>query len=152
MSSTGSPPPASNVPTMIGVFDIRDGDLHAPFWEGIAAHELRLQQCAGCGTWIWGPQWRCGSCGSFELAWPTVEPRGEVFSWTRTWHPVAPEVAADVPYTVALVALPACGQRRLLGIWTEGRDPVLGEAVAVRWPGADERRSNPYALLWEPAP
>lgn len=143
---------ASGVPSMIGPFDVRDGDLHAPFWAGIAANQLRVQQCADCDGWIWGPQWRCGGCGSFDLTWPSVPAHGEVFSWTRTWHAGAPEVVDDVPYTVLLVALPHCGRRRVLGIWTEARDPVLGEAVSVRWPVTGEERANPYALLWEPSP
>ena len=90
------------IPPLIGTFTVEDGDLDAPFWDGLARSELRLQRCAGCGTWTWGPQWRCGSCGSWDVVWEAVTARGQVFSWTRTWHAPAPELAGDLPYTVVL--------------------------------------------------
>ena len=41
---------------MIGPLNVIEGDLDFPYWQGLAAHELRLQRCAGCATWVWAPQ------------------------------------------------------------------------------------------------
>lgn len=139
-----------SVPPMIGTFAVGPDDLDAPYWAGLAAQELRLQRCPACAAWIWGPQWRC-ACGCTTLGWEPVAPHGHVFSWTRTWHPVAAEVVDVVPYVVVLVAVDGTGGRRVLGVWDTERDPILGEPVTVAWPGPDEDRRNPYALVWQAA-
>ena len=82
---------------MIGPLNVIEGDLDFPYWQGLAANELRLQRCAGCAAWVWAPQWRCGACGSWDMRWEAVEPAGRVHSWIRTWHPVAAEVAGSRP-------------------------------------------------------
>lgn len=136
------------IPRLIGQFTAQEGALEAPYWAGLAVSELRLQRCASCRVWIWGPQWRCGQCGSWDLGWEIVDPTGRMFSWTRTWHPVAPELADDVPYTVVLVTVDGTDGRRVLGIWLGDDDPNLDEAVEVAWPAAGAERANPHALAW----
>ncbi|WP_433546751.1 bifunctional MaoC family dehydratase N-terminal/OB-fold nucleic acid binding domain-containing protein [Streptomyces sp. CA-294286] len=78
---------------------------NAGFWEGVAAHRLLLQRCAGpgCGTlrfpWLPG----CNACGSAH--WDTVEASGEgqVFSYVVMHRPEFP--AFDPPFAVVLVEL-----------------------------------------------
>ena len=104
--------------------------LDAPFWEGLNAGELRLQHCAGCGDWIWTPQWRCGACGSWDLAWESTPMSGEVYSWTRTHHAFAPGMGPIVPFVTVLVALSRAGGRRLMGMLV-GNEAGLRIGVAV---------------------
>lgn len=90
--------------------------LDGPYWDGLAQGELRLQCCAECRSWIWSPQPRCGTCGAWDPPWQATPMCGEVYSWTRSHHAFAPEVAAFVPYVTLLVALPEAGGRRLMGL------------------------------------
>jgi uncharacterized OB-fold protein len=76
---------------------------NAGFWEGVAAHRLLLQRCAGCRTlrfpWLPG----CWSCGSDR--WDAVEADGSgtVYSYVVVHHPPFP--AFDPPYAVGLIEL-----------------------------------------------
>ena len=81
--------------------DTSDGS--APFWEGCAQHELRIQECSVCGhrRWPIGPV--CTACLSPEHTWVTLPGTGEVWSWivyhqsfNKAWEP-------DLPYNVALI-------------------------------------------------
>ncbi|WP_084533292.1 Zn-ribbon domain-containing OB-fold protein [Nocardia fusca] len=101
--------------------------LDQPYWDGLVAGELRLQRCGQCGVWIWGPQWICGACHTFDPGWQVVEPVGIVYSWARSHYPFITELADRIPYVTVLVELPAAGYRRVLGILT-GED---AEAVRI---------------------
>ncbi|GAA2849108.1 hypothetical protein GCM10010472_02590 [Pseudonocardia halophobica] len=92
----------------------REG-LDREFWEGTRRHELRVQHCADCRGWQFGPEWICHRCHSADLCWERVEPRGRVFSWERCWHPVHEALAGFGPYLVVLVELPAADGVRLVG-------------------------------------
>lgn len=132
---------------MIGPFDVGPGDLDEPFWSGMAVREVRVQRCGGCHSWIWGPQWRCGTCGCWDPEWRPISAVGVVHSWTRTHHPPAPDVADAVPYCTVLVELPHIGGIRLLGVWQDGGDPSIGEPVEVTWPD-DAGATGSRALCW----
>ena len=86
------------------------------FWEGLAAGELRMQQCPSCQSWWWSPVWRCADCGSWDLRWRAIAPHGRVYSWIRSHQPFVPAMAAITPYVTLLVELPHAGNRRLFGI------------------------------------
>ncbi|NED69499.1 DNA-binding protein, partial [Streptomyces sp. SID10244] len=83
---------------------------------GLRNGELTLQRCTSCRRWIWGPQWICGNCHTFDPGWETVEPEGIVYAWSRSHYPFISELADRVPYVTALVELPQAGGRRVLGI------------------------------------
>lgn len=74
-----------------------------PFWESVAAHELKLQRCAGCGHWLFPPRPMCPQCQSAETEWVAASGRGTVASWV-TYHE-SPHPAFVAPYTVLLVEL-----------------------------------------------
>ncbi|NMO91572.1 Zn-ribbon domain-containing OB-fold protein [Actinomycetospora sp. TBRC 11914] len=108
-------------------------EVDRPFWEGLAAGELRVQQCASCGTFVWSPRVLCPSCHGDDLRWPAVEPRGTVYSWTRTWQPFHPSLAGHLPFVVVLAEIPSAGGRRLLGVLDTG-DTTDGADIAVGRP------------------
>ncbi|MCX4098457.1 Zn-ribbon domain-containing OB-fold protein [Nocardia sp. alder85J] len=123
-----------------------------PYWEGLRAGELRLQRCTGCHAWIWGPQWICAHCHTFDPGWESVDAVGTVYTWSRSWYPFISELPVALPYVTVLVELPHAGNRRVLGILTDagaGDTPRIGEAVTghieldegATWPLLRWRRS-----------
>lgn len=92
-----------------------DEKLHAPFWEGTRARELRVQECAHCYTVRWPPRTRCAACGSYDLRWRAVAPRGRLFSWTVAAHPFGAAWTDRVPYVVGIVTLDRPASVRFLG-------------------------------------
>ena len=89
--------------------------LSKPYWEGLKAGRLVIQQCSGCGIWQWGPEWICHSCHGFVLAWEQVQAEGRIYSWERVWHAVHPALKTAVPYLVVLVELKEPNTVRLIG-------------------------------------
>lgn len=81
-----------------------------PFWEGLRAHEIRLQRCAACERWVFYPRSNCPGCLSNELVWSTVSGRGTVHTFTISRAPTAVFFADEVPQQIAVVELD-CGVR-----------------------------------------
>ena len=95
---------------------VPEGDgLSAPYWTGIQQERLMVQRCKGCGAWIWGPEWICHVCHSFDLEWTEVEGKGRIYSWERVWHPVHPALKGHGPYIIVLVELPHADNIRMIG-------------------------------------
>ena len=94
--------------------------VSAPYWEGLAAGELRLQRCTACGVAQFYPRALCSSCAG-DVEWFTASGEGEVhtFSVVQT-HPVEP-FASLVPFVLAIVEL-AEGPRMMTNVI--GCDPA----------------------------
>jgi uncharacterized OB-fold protein len=137
------------VPVIGEIGPMPDG-LDEPFWTGLQRGVLMIQRCEGCSIWIWGPQWLCPTCHRFDPAWVEVEPRGRIYSWTRTWQSFAAEFADHLPYVTVLVELPGAGGRRLLGILVDDDDqsPVIGEPVEGVIQPPSERTTHMPVLRW----
>lgn len=118
-----------------------------PFWDGLAAGELRLQRCARCGTLRWPARAICDRCASFDAVWVACSGRGVVSSWIRTHQVFAPAFRDRVPYVVVRVALAERPGIRMIGGWQSPRDPVVGEAVRARFA---PRPGGSTVLDWEP--
>lgn len=75
-----------------------------PYWDGVAAGELRLPRCADCGGAYFPPSPVCPSCTSRRIEWFTASGDATLYSFvihqrpSKLWH-------ADGPMSVALVAL-----------------------------------------------
>ena len=65
-------------------------ELNAPFWEGLAAGEVRLQQCQQCGVHQHPPESFCYSCGAMSMAWTAMPAHGEVYSFIIVHQPYHP--------------------------------------------------------------
>lgn len=123
--------------------------LDQPFWDGLAAGDLKIQKCVSCGAWVWAPQWRCPYCGGWEMRWDAVQPEGVIYSWTRTWHPFAPELASVVPYVVALVELPQAGGARLMGTIVGPSDQIrIGALVSGEIQPPNDLTSGLAVMRW----
>jgi uncharacterized protein len=76
-----------------------------PFWEGTKARELRLFRCAGCGAMRQQVLPVCPECLAEGGEWVTASGRGTVWSWGTFHKAYFPGFAAEIPYTVVIVAL-----------------------------------------------
>ena len=119
-----------------------------PFWDGLAAGELRVQRCTPCRALRWPARAICTRCGSFETEWIACAGQGVVASWIRTHQVFAPAFRERVPYVVVRIALAEQADIRLIGGWQAERDPVVGESVVARFV---RRPSGTAVLDWAPA-
>jgi uncharacterized OB-fold protein len=76
-----------------------------PFWDGLAADEVRIQHCGACGTWVYYPRARCTNCLSDDLRWEVVSGRGTVYSYTVARQATHPAFEGEVPQLLAIVEL-----------------------------------------------
>lgn len=73
----------------------------APFWEGLAVGEIRVQHCNLCGTYRFPPGPFCLNCGSGRQVYVALNSTPRLFSWivvNRSTHEDMP-----APYAVAVV-------------------------------------------------
>lgn len=78
---------------------MRDDDF---FWTGIAAGQLLIQRCDGCGLLRHPPLPMCGACHSLSWTPQAASGRGRLYSWILSRPPDAP---AAPPRVVVLVEL-----------------------------------------------
>ena len=77
----------------------------APFWEGCAAGELRVQACASCGRRRMPPRPMCPYCRSFDDRWDVMSGRARVWSVVIPHPPLLPAYGNQAPYNVVVVEL-----------------------------------------------
>src|SRR5687768_16425836 len=80
-------------------------DPLAPLLEGYAEDRLRLPVCEDCGCAHLYPRASCPHCGSAQLSWREASGRATLASWSVVHRAPSPDLAGEVPYTVALVKL-----------------------------------------------
>jgi len=82
-------------------------DLTRPFWTAAKEGRLVMQKCANCGTVNFHPKPWCIECGSRDLEWTDIKPKGTVYSFTIS-HTVAmnfPGWKDDLPVLLGLIDL-----------------------------------------------
>lgn len=122
------------------------------YWRALGRNEFRLPRCRGCQGWTWPAHFRCGHCGSWDFEWVTVEPVGQVFTWTRSWYAFdrVSERAQDVPYVTIVAELPEADGARVIGVLT-GDEAGLAIGTRVRGvirPPSAKTKHYP-AIEWE---
>ena len=75
------------------------------FWQAARNHELWIQRCRSCGTYIHLPRPVCRVCHSFDLAGEQVSGLGTVYSYTQTYKAFHPFFVDRVPFVLATIAL-----------------------------------------------
>jgi uncharacterized OB-fold protein len=123
-----------------------DDPLTAPFWAGLAAHELRAQRCTRCGTHRLPAGPVCPSCLSTDSEWVAISDRGTLWSYNVYRRALAPAFAADVPYAIGVVELEH-------GLFLTSRldaapdDIRIGTTMAARY---DAVNDDVTLLTWVP--
>jgi uncharacterized protein len=102
-------------------------DFSQPYWDGVAAGQLRAQRCKGCGVLRHYPRLLCNACYSDTVEWVDLTGHGKIHSWTVAHHPYHPAFTAEVPYTLVLVDLDE--GIRAMGRW-QGETPAIGQVVS----------------------
>jgi len=113
----------------------------APFWEGAARGELRVQRCIDTGHLVFPPRPLSPWGRHLVPEWVTVSGLGSVWSYVVVHPPLLPYFAERAPYNVVVVSLDEDPGVRLVGNWVSGagewpstpRDgpPSIGERVQV---------------------
>lgn len=113
------------------------------FWEGCTKHELRFQQCSDCGHVRWPPSDRCPRCLATGTSGLISKGIGRVYTFAVYHTAFHPGFKADLPYTVAVVALDE-GPRLLSNIVGCAPDSVTCDMpVEVVWEDVDEEIALP---------
>ncbi len=121
--------------------------LDEPYWAGLSDGVLKLQQCAACKKWQWGPEWICHHCHSDEVEFHAVTPEGTIYSYERVWHPVHPALRDQGPYIVVLVEIPEAGNVRVIGNLIG--DPEQAVIIGSRVQGVFEHHDAHTLLQWQ---
>lgn len=105
----------------------RQDEDGAPFWEGTARGELRMQTCAGCDRLRFPPRPMCPRCRSMGSTWEPVSGRGTIWSFVVPHPPLLPGYQDLAPYNVILVALDEDPTIRLTGNLVTGPGGRINE-------------------------
>ena len=100
-----------------------------PFWDAAKRHQLHLQRCGECGSFIYYPRDRCPKCLSERLEWTPVSGRGKLYSYTVVRR-ASTRSFADKPYVLAIVELDE-GVRMTTNIEAPPESVKIGMPVTV---------------------
>jgi uncharacterized OB-fold protein len=121
-------------------FDIPDDNtIGAPFWDGVAAGELRVSRCSSCGRWQWYPDDVGPCCPGAEYEWVPVDGTGSVYAHTTIRRSFLPG-ESTAPYVVGLVELDGVDGVRLVGNLAGGVEWSIGDRVRVSFEELERRR------------
>lgn len=76
-----------------------------PFWEAARRHQVQLQYCRGCRSFIYYPRHVCPRCLKSDLDWREVSGKGSVYSCTVVRRTNNRAFLGDLPYVLAIVEL-----------------------------------------------
>ncbi|MGE8064336.1 OB-fold domain-containing protein [Pseudomonas sp. NPDC089569] len=79
--------------------------ISAPFWEGLKARRLLIQQCNACEHWNFYPRRHCPVCLEHDLAWREVDGTATLYSYTVTRIATLPDFIDEMPQKLAVVEL-----------------------------------------------
>lgn len=120
--------------------------ISAPFWDGLKAHQVRIQQCAQ-GHWLFFPRTHCPTCGSRELSWNTVSGEGQLYSFTVARVPTLPEFSDEMPQLLAVVELDQGVHINTTLVGVSPEDIQVGQRLR---PVFDERPGSTTLLRYTP--
>ncbi|HTU15263.1 MAG TPA: OB-fold domain-containing protein [Solirubrobacterales bacterium] len=102
------------------------------------AGTLTGSRCGGCGTSSWPGRAICHVCGSADVTWTNLAPKGRLVTKTTVWI-ARPGVPA--PYTLGMIDLD--DGVRVFAHLAEGEEgtPRVGDAVGIHF--SDEGSEGP---------
>ena len=80
-------------------------EISAPFWEGLKAERLLIQQCNQCNDWVFYPRRHCPQCFAHDLSWHEVSGGATLYSFTVTRIATLPDFADEMPQMLAVIEL-----------------------------------------------
>ena len=121
--------------------------ISTPYWEGLQAHEVRLQRCEH-GHWLFFPRTHCPTCGSRQLKWHQVSGEGTLYTYTVARVPTLPEFTDEMPQLLAVVELDEGVHINTTLVGVAPEDIRVGQRVR---PVFDERPGSITLLRYAPA-
>lgn len=109
----------------------------AVYWKHLAERRLTFQSCADCGKVRHPPMPLCPQCRSSGVAWVEAPSVGILFTYTVVHYAAHADVAAALPYNVAVVEFPELDHVRLVTNIVGAEGDALGIGM-------------PVELVWEP--
>ena len=112
-----------------------DEDLVRPFYDGLAAGELRLPHCRACGQVHWYPPEVLPCHPDAEAEWRAVSPEGTVYTFTTITRSLLPgDDNTATPYEIVLVEPDGAPHARIVALFTDegGGPPACGMRVSLR--------------------
>ncbi|WP_371185612.1 OB-fold domain-containing protein [Thalassotalea maritima] len=111
-------------------------DDNAFFWDGVAKHELRIQQCPSCETLQHPPGPICSTCQHMDMSYIKSSGKGHIYSFVVMHYPEVPPF--DHPNPIALVELEE-GTRIVAGLVGVKKEHLsIGQAVEVSFETYDD--------------
>ncbi|MEP9378681.1 OB-fold domain-containing protein [Aquabacter sp. CN5-332] len=106
-----------------------------PFWEFCKARELRIQECADCGTLRHPPMPACPVCRSMRTSWRAVPGTGSVYSFTICHYSAHASLKETVPYNVSVILLDETPDIRIVSnvIDVPPEEMAIGLRVELAW-------------------
>ncbi|MFJ4387796.1 OB-fold domain-containing protein [Pseudomonas sp. NPDC089408] len=80
-------------------------EISAPFWEGLKAERLLIQQCDACHRWVFYPRRHCPGCFAHALSWREASGGASLYSFTVARIATLPDFADEMPQLLAVVEL-----------------------------------------------
>jgi uncharacterized OB-fold protein len=106
-----------------------------PFWDAALNDQLAVPRCDNCGTFVLTPQPFCFNCQHQGFTWVDLPGTGTIYTFTVVRHPLAPALAAVVPYVSGIVELDGtqgAGARLMLNITDCDPESVkIGDRVEI---------------------
>lgn len=127
---------ANGVPLMVGPIQVGHAEPSpetAGYWEGIREGKLKIKRCAGCGRMHHPRRIFCTECGSDAFEWREIGGRAAVYSFSTVHRAPNEDYVAELPYTVGIVELDEGVFIFSRIIAPEGREPKVGERVALEF-------------------
>ena len=112
-----------------------DTDLVRPFYDGLAAGELRMPACPQCGAVYWYPPEVMPCHPEAHPQWRAISPQGVVYSFTTVTRSLLPDDDnSQVPYQIVLVEPDDAPDGRVVGLYlgAEGDVPACGQRVTLQ--------------------
>lgn len=103
-------------------------ELNAPYWDGLAGGEVRLQKCGKCGFHQYPAESFCYDCGAQEMTWTEVKGEGTVYSFIVVHQSYHKAFEPFLPYAVAVVQMDE-GPRMLAAVLGLERPLEIEERV-----------------------
>jgi uncharacterized protein len=118
----------------------------APYWDGLRAHRIVVQQCGSCGRLRWPLRGWCGRCQSWDTELVELSGQGTVRSWIVVHRAHLAPFRERVPYLVVLVELDEQRDIVMPGAILGSAVPNGGDAVHARFEDVDDDLT---LLRWE---
>jgi uncharacterized OB-fold protein len=124
---------------------------NVPFWNGTDKDELQVKRCDDCSRSHWPPRLGCPYCGSGNLRWAVVAPKGKLFSWTIVHRSQTPGFEPETPYAVVLVELDDAKGVRMVGNLADGTLDQLKAGLPMQAVFTSSADGTVRLVNWRPS-